>query len=394
MSPPGGAPQADPALLGQQLLAILDEGARTGTHKLLALLGLLDALPEAIAGVEPTSVTRVAVRDVAVAVVRIVWRHTLPLEGGRGDGGQLRQMKDDRPSKLVSPVQQLRTAADLHGLTNLDVVATRIPGEYASAVGSVARTLARYPLPLLQRGAAARPFLFEPWAEQTSWSTLIREQGLEMPALSLFPGVAHALVGLTPLLRPTIEAQLVADVARWNGLETTEERLRRHLFGASRDAWPAGLLEGLLDLQRGRCFFDPAGPRLRTGEIAIDHVLPWSRTRLDAVPNLVVTRASTNSSKGDLLPARIMIDRWVGGFKARARLARELGLPPLLERTRTVGRTTYATLPAGTPLWAGRDPAGRRLEALTEVDRRSILRALDPGTDRLAAETSEPRRYG
>lgn len=388
MTEPRGAPRVDPALLGQQVLAILDEGARTGTHKLHALLGLLDALSEATPGVDPTGVTDVAVRDIATAVVRIVWRQTLPIDGGRSEGGRLLQMKDARPNKLVSPVQDLRSAADLEGITNLDIVSARLAGDHASAVDSVARTLARYPLPLLQRGAAARPFLFDPWPEQTSWSTLIREQGREEPAVSLLPGVAPALLGLTPLLRPTIEAQLVADVARWNGLETTEERLRRHLFGAFRDAWPEGLLEGLLDLQRGRCFFHPSEARLRTGEIAIDHVLPWSRTRLDALPNLVVARASTNSSKGDLLPARPVIDRWVGGFDARARLATELGLPPLLERTRTVGRTTYATLPVGTPLWAGRDPAGRQVEALTEHDRRSILRALGPGTDRLAADAS------
>lgn len=392
MSPSAGEPRVDVALLGQQVLAILDEGARTGTHKLLALLGLLDALPETTASTEPASVTSVAVHDIAVSVVRIVWPHTLPIDVGRGVRGQLRQMKDDRPSKLVSPVQQLRTSADLRGLTNLDVIATRLPDDYASAADSVARTLARYPLPLLQRGAAARPFLFEPWAEQASWSTLVREQG-GAPAVVLFAGVAHALLRMVPLLRPTIEAQFVADIARWNHLDTTEEHLRRRLFGASRDTWPQGLVEGLLDLQEGRCFYEPEGDRLRAGEIAVDHVLPWSRTRLDAVPNLVIARASSNSSKGDLLPARTVIDRWVGGFVARARLATELGLPPLLQRTRTVGRTTYATLPVGTPLWAGRHPVGRRIEALTGDDRRSILRLLSPETGQLAAEDIEPYRH-
>ncbi|MDP9407060.1 MAG: HNH endonuclease [Actinomycetota bacterium] len=101
--------------------------------------------------------------------------------------------------------------------------------------------------------------------------------------VELRPGVADALVSLAGLLRPLLELHWTRAVARLNGTELGEDRLREFLFGASRVSLQR-LRPGLTDLQDGRCFY--CGTRLRPGSTDVDHVVPWSRVPNDALANL------------------------------------------------------------------------------------------------------------
>lgn len=375
--------------LPQQLLTIVDDGRRTGTHKLLTLLALLDVAPLAMQG-DTGSGVDVPVEEVAASLLRLAWHHGTPMEGGVGSGGRLSQLQAGGRNELVEAAERCRSTT---GAVTADVAAATHPRDHRSAVSRIVTVLVRDPLPRLQPRGGGEHFLFPAWEPAMSVRRLQEQQGRHDVAVSLLPGVARRLTSLGPLLRPILEAALVTDVVRWNRLDTDEERVRRLLFGASRTSWPAGLREGLLDLQRGRCFYEPDGPRLAPNDAVIDHVLPWSRSRLDAVPNLVVTTERMNSSKSDVLPSRRLVERWLGRIDERAELATGLELPPMLKRTRRLAAATYAASPVGVPTWDGRDSSARRLAALGAVDRAWIVAAAGSHGDAvLAADT--PGSYG
>ncbi|MCZ7537072.1 MAG: hypothetical protein M5T61_14990 [Acidimicrobiia bacterium] len=120
------------------------------------------------------------------------------------------------------------------------------------------------------------------------------------------PGAGDRLLRLAPLLRPLIELHWTRMVARINHIATEDERLRSHLFGAERAAFPEALRSGLADLQDGACFYCRDRLTLRT---QVDHFVPWSRWPNDAIENLVLAD-SCNSSKSDYLPGLEHVDNW------------------------------------------------------------------------------------
>ena len=75
--------------------------------------------------------------------------------------------------------------------------------------------------------------------------------------------------------------------------------LSEFLFGAERSGLRS-IADGLLDLQRGACFYC-AGKLRESGEV--DHFIPWSRYPLDLGHNFVLAHASCNRDKRDMLSA-------------------------------------------------------------------------------------------
>jgi hypothetical protein len=167
----------------------------------------------------------------------------------------------------------------------------------------------------------------------------------------VLPGVADPLVTLGPLLRPLIELHWANDSARWTGVQTEDDRLRSHLFGADRTAFPLPIRRGLAEIQNDECFY--CGDRL-TGRTEVDHFLAWSRWPNDAIENLVVADRC-NGAKSDHLAAAEHVTRWtqhvgrsVGDL---ADLARHTNWVTDPARTRGLVTSTYSHISAGTPLW-------------------------------------------
>lgn len=225
-----------------------------------------------------------------------------------------------------------------------------MPDEFGRAVDRVEDTFVRYPIPLLQVvGGQVLPFLYAvDWAEGTSVARL-RAQGTDR--LRLLPGVADRLVVLGPLLRPLIELHWTRDVARWTGVATEEDRLRAHLFGTDRVAFPPPLRAALHDLQDGRCFY--CGDRLPVRS-QIDHFLAWSRWPNDAIENLVLADRC-NGDKSDHLAETAHLARWTNRLRRqRADLADAAAAsrwPSEPGRSLALVQTTYGHLAPGTPLW-------------------------------------------
>lgn len=141
-------------------------------------------------------------------------------------------------------------------------------------------------------------------------------------------------------------------VASLNRLDLEGDRLRAHLFGATRSAFPPQLRAALRDLQDDRCFY--CDRRFRT-RVEVDHFVPWSRWPNDAVENLVLAD-SCNNDKRDHLAAADHALRWARRSRVSgsdlAEIAAGTGWTSEPKRALAIGRSSYFHLPAGTPLWS------------------------------------------
>lgn len=334
---------ADDDLLAERLLRVIDEGRRTATYKLSLLLALMDRVAAA-PGVEA-----IPTRAIAAEVLDRYYPQTRAFVANGGIEHELRQitMKGSPPLRAAL---RLRLIGDVNGCRSADEARRRIPDEYEQALDVVEDTFVRYPIPLLQVvGASLVPFLYEPdWPEGTSIST-IRRAGRDV--VRLLPGVSDRLVVLGPLLRPLIELHWTQDVARWSGVSTEDERLRAHLFGTDRSAFPRALRSGLAELQGGNCFY--CGERLGNRR-EIDHFLAWSRWPNDAIENLVLADRC-NGAKSDHLAAQHHVGSWTKRLERHGPDLRELAAqtrwPSDPERTLGLITSTYTHVAAGTPLW-------------------------------------------
>ncbi|WP_369055602.1 HNH endonuclease [Kineococcus terrestris] len=338
----------DPLDVGARVAGLLATGRRVSTYKLATLSALLQHCLEHPAGPGDTLV--VPITDLADRVVELYWTQVRPF----GRLGPLRQNEQaDRSTRtLLDRVAALRASAAAAGLASPAQARAADPAGWARERREVARTLAQQPLFALQRtggGDRAEPFLYD-----DSWlskKVTTRELDAHGWSVELLPGVAHALARVSGLLQPVVQRWWVVDVQRMNRAELAAPDVEAFLFGADRiDLGP--VRAGLRDLQSGTCFYCGAG---LGAETHVDHVLPWSRTGIDGLANLVLADPRCNGDKSATLPAlhhvSAALHRPPGDLAA---LAAPLRWP--LERERVLGaaRTLYRTSPPGTPLWRAR----------------------------------------
>src|SRR5271156_6195655 len=87
-------PAADPLLLGQRVVAILETGRRTATYKLATLMALVDYCTEHLPFDERATLD-VSVRDLAARVLDLYWYQVRPFEER-----ELRQVKGSKANIL------------------------------------------------------------------------------------------------------------------------------------------------------------------------------------------------------------------------------------------------------------------------------------------------------
>jgi hypothetical protein len=272
----------DAMALGEKLLALLDESARTSTYKSALLLALVDRAQEHVDD------GRVPVAALAERVIELYWPQTLPYQT---TGNVLLQNQGGSQATIVREVTAFRRAPG--SSTRALSEAVRRGPAWDRLVDRVELVLARWPIPRLQR--PFEPFAYDfdwPWQERGRWS--IGSYRASSKAIELRPGVATALTALGPLLRPFImrwatdkAALLNPDVEAARSLVEFEA----FLFGRDRVALQR-IAEGLLDLQLGDCFYWHA--RL-AAKREVDHFIPWSHSGDDGLDNLVVACRRCNN---------------------------------------------------------------------------------------------------
>lgn len=337
---------ADPLLLGQRVVAILETGLRTATYKLATLMALIDHCIENLPD-ESTAALEVQIPDLARRVLEIYWLQARPF-----DGRELRQSTQSR-ARILNATIELRTAADAASRSqSVDIAALRAPKAYQNAIDEITICLAQQPLHRLQRlpgSESADCFLYDDshLHDQVSRSAL-RSRG---DAIVLKPGVAHGLARLAGLLKPALEIMWVDDVRRMNKfLDEDVPDIAGHLFGRERIGLSV-VRESLKEAFGPHCFY--CGTHLPPNN-PIDHVLPWSLVGIDGLANLVLACARCNVDKSGALPAISIVDRVLDrDQRLLEEIASAIEWPTQWKRVVAAARGIYRGQPAGVPTWSG-----------------------------------------
>ncbi|OBH00924.1 HNH endonuclease [Mycobacterium sp. E136] len=337
----------DPLLLGQRVVAILEQGQRDATYKLATLMALIEHSIENLPPHPDDSLT-VPIPELAHRVLSLYWHQARPFQGHH-----LAQRRTGTKTRIIDAAKVLREASNAGtSRMSLETAMLRAPAAYEVAIDRIALALIKQPLPRLQKlpGApVSDPFLYDDsfLGENVSRSR-VRAHG---DAITLNPGVAHALARLAGLLKPALEIMWVEDVRSMNKfLDEDVPDVAGHLFGRERTALMA--VRGPFKEAFGpHCFY--CGTHLPLNN-PIDHVLPWSLVGIDGLANLVLACARCNGDKSGALPALSIVDRVLSRESdALEQIAQELQWPTQHERVVAAARGIYRGQPEGVPTWAG-----------------------------------------
>ena len=344
-----GGDAADPLLLGQRVVAILETGLRTATYKLATLMALIDHCIENMPE-RPGDVLRVAIPDLAHRVLGIYWQQVRPFEGQI-----LSQMRGTSNETIPNAARQLRIRSRVgNDRLSVDIAIMRAPEAYEAAIDEISLCLAREPLRRLQRTGGTSetdPFLYDDaFLQKPSRSAKrVREYAIE-----LRPGVAHGLARLAGLLKPALEIMWVDDVRSMNKkfLHDKVPDVAGHLFGRARTDLDA-VREPFKEAFTPHCFYCSTHLPMNN---PIDHVLPWSLVGIDGLANLVLACVRCNSDKSNALPAVSIVDRVLLDGERETKLeqiASEIQWPTQRDRVVAAARGVYRVQPADVPTWSG-----------------------------------------
>jgi hypothetical protein len=283
----------------------------------------------------------------------------LPFKGVglKGADRTLRQ-NTGRKARILREVEKFREAVKATDREmSLDVAKSRAHREYARARRNVRTELVRYPLYRLQRlpmqgggQTDSDPFLYDDsWMSENVWVDTIDEHGV----IQLNPGVAFALARLSGLLTPVLEVLWVKEIRRMNpGLREGVPDIEGHLFGRDRISLDRPF-DALTEAFGDKCFYCGKRPASE-----VDHVLPWSRSRIDGLANLVQACRTCNDNKRDSLPALEHVDKALGRGRAKLeQIAQSITWPLNYDDVRSVGRGLYLSAPESL-LWIAVDETG------------------------------------
>jgi hypothetical protein len=333
----------DALALGEKLLSMLEESARTTTYKPALLLALIDRVQEF------ADQDSVPVRALAERVIELYWPQTLAYP----TTGNVLKQSQTAGGRAAIVAEILAFRSELATPSRALPPTVRQAPQWELLVSRVEETLAQWPIPRLQRPYA--PFLYTfawRWEDEGGWS--VRDYRHGERAIRLYPGVGDALTALGPLLRPFITrwwtdkaAQLNPDVEAARSVLEFED----FLFGRDRVALER-IAEGLLDLQHGACFYC----RGRIGRNReIDHFIPWTYSGDDGLDNLVAACHTCNNSKRATLagPQHLahLIDRNHSCDRDLAALSIERRWPRDHERSQRITRAAYLRSPGERSLW-------------------------------------------
>ncbi len=330
---------------GENLLAVLGGGRFTSTYKYAVVLALLDLCleqDERNRGA-PVSVTT---RQLAEKVIELYWPHARIFDGRR----VLRQNRGGQ-AEVLAAIERLLAANAGGASPTFDRAKRKWSVDFETLVREVEWVLVEMPLPKLQRiGSELVPFVY-----QIAWDDGVKKRDFRGPdfdnLIRFVPGAGDHLIRLSGLIRPLVQREWAALVARLNDDLVQDAELAAFLFESERAALTP-VRSDLRQLQDDRCFYcdGPLGTNAQ-----VDHFIPWSRHPDNGLDNLVVADARCNGKKRDRLAAASHVAHWREHGRAfgsgLAEIARRRTWPRNAERSQAVARAIYLRLPRGTRLW-------------------------------------------
>lgn len=284
-----GIPSADDQVrFLRDVQALLEDGQFVATYKYALLIALADLAVES--GVADDSPLVVPVRSIAEKFIEYYWQQSAPFMGG--NAARVLQQNTGRQAAVVSELTRLRA----EGFGSLSQLRSdsRVWRQTVSKGARIVRVMPLFKLQYV--GGTLRTFLYP--------------HLLQNDAITLGSGVAYCLRQFHTLITGLARDRWVAMVRQLPHnlyLVGQAEDVERFLFGAGREPIRQHL-DLLIDLQHGDCLYcqrklDPSGAH-------VDHFVPWSLHRCDALPNLVAAHATCNLAKGDWLAAEPHLGRW------------------------------------------------------------------------------------
>lgn len=292
-----GIPSADDQVrFLRDVQALLEDGQFVATYKYALLIALADLAVES--GVADDGPLEVPVRSIAEKFIEYYWQQSAPFMGG--DAARVLQQNTGRQAAVIGELTRLR-AEGVGSLSQL----RNAPRLWRQTVSKVARTVRDMPLYRLQYvGGTLRTFLYP---------HLLRND-----AITLGSGVAYCLRQFHTLITGLARDRWVAMVRQLPHnlyLVGQAEDVERFLFGAGREPVHQHL-DLLIDLQHGDCLY--CRRRLGGVDAHVDHFVPWSLHRCDALPNLVAEHAACNLARSDWLAAELHLGRWIERNECRS----------------------------------------------------------------------------
>lgn len=360
--------EADHAALGSKLLDLLDSTAVNSTYKPALMVAITDHVSEM-----PTA-NAIPVAELAERVTELYWPQTFDYPETR----EVLKQNAGGQAKAISEIIRFRRQTGIGSRTIPEDA--RDGEEWAALIERVELSLAEMPIPRLQKGF--EPFLYDfdwPWHDEGGWKKSAYEGTRR--EIVLADGVAEALAGIAPLIRPFILRWWSTKAFRLNrsikGAESFD-RFESFLFGRSRI--PLGRVAAdLLGMQQGRCLY--CGDRLGRSR-HVDHFVPWSLGGSDSLTNLAVACVACNSSKRAILAGPEHLNSLVKRNREwpqdLAIVAATKNWPHDPEGSWRITTRAYLNSPAERHLWIGRDesPTTRPLSGYSD-EIRSLLADLD-----------------
>lgn len=284
-----GIPSADDQVrFLRDVQALLEDGQFVATYKYALLIALADLAVES--GVADDSPLEVPVQSIAGKFIEYYWQQSAPFMGG--DAARVLQQNTGRQAAVIGELTRLRG----EGVASLSQLRSN-PRLWRQTVSKIARIVRDMPLYRLQYvGGTLRTFLYP--------------HLLQDDAITLGSGVAYCLRQFHTLITGLARDRWVAMVRQLPHnlyLVGQAEDVERFLFGAGREPIRQHL-DLLIDMQHGDCLY--CRRRLRGADAHIDHFVPWSLHRCDALPNLVAAHPACNLAKADWLAAEPHLERW------------------------------------------------------------------------------------
>ena len=160
------------------------------------------------------------------------------------------------------------------------------------------------------------------------------------------PLALESMRSLHMLMSDLIESQWTRWVQRRNPGVTGEGTLRDHLFGIDRRQLRK-VVPRLMALQGGRSFYGKA--KIREDHVHVDHFIPWSICRHDALGNLVLCTPGENLRFSDSLKPPAIRCQWEARNAEQAEalrtIAEESGLRWDPSATQAIAEWAYRTAP-------------------------------------------------
>jgi hypothetical protein len=296
----------------QRFQQLLQDSRYTTTYKFALLKAVCDATIEL-----PEGEDEIPINALADRLISIYWTQARPYRGfDLNHGGSMR-----------APAKAIELAAEWRTQCKNQFAKLQSHEHITEARSDMRSVLLRNPLWRLQNGAG-ESFLYA-----------IDEAN---DRIRVTPAARIAIRSLHALLSDMIESHWTRWIQRRNPRIASEVSLRDHLFGIERPQLRK-VIPRLLELQENRSFY--SAERLDESVVHVDHFIPWSVSRHNAVGNLVLCTAQENIRFSDSLKPLSVRQRWSHRNTERSselkEIARETGLRWDPEATTAIADWAY-----------------------------------------------------